>query len=305
MLLRSRYQLGWCSIIALVALRLLIGAHFYSEGAKKLQNPKPFSGPFLSNAKGPMADFYQGMIWDRDGRIRLDQKRTIERWDEYKKQIASHYGFTDEQTKKIENVTEDHVVHLQDFFDENAEDVDKYLKGLDRRDENLKNKARQNVKSLKGQVVRIERERKSLGRGLLSSVDTLWAAYERDANAVATDDQKNRGILALPKPSAPTISSETMDRWVPYFDITIGALLFLGLFTRVAGSAAAIFLLSIIASQWPGSTGAVATWPQSIEMIGLWVLIGTGAGRFCGIDVIIENLIKRCCSNRSGASNES
>ena len=306
MRLRSKYQLGLCAIVALVGLRLLIGAHFYVEGMKKFQDPKPFSGPFLSNAKGPVAGFFQAMIWDGDGRFRLDEKATIAHWEGFSEKLSAHYEFSEVQTKKLASVTEAAIIRLQDYFYENRDDILQYLKGLDRRDENLSNPARQQVKSLRGQVTRIEGKRRGMGRTLLASVNLMWTTYEREANALATEEQAKQGRLVISKPDAPSISSDTMDRWVPYFDFTIGVLLFLGLFTRVAGTAAALFLLSIIASQWPGTTGAVATWPQAIEMFALWVLIGTGAGRFAGVDGIIHSLLQRCCSGRAGATqNES
>jgi uncharacterized membrane protein YphA (DoxX/SURF4 family) len=63
----SRYQLGCFAIVALVALRIAVGWHFYSQGLKKLDDPKFSSEGFLRQAKGPLAPMYQGMIPDFHG----------------------------------------------------------------------------------------------------------------------------------------------------------------------------------------------------------------------------------------------
>ena len=52
----------------LVALRLVIGWHFYKEGTKKLADPDQFSSaPFLLQAKGPLAPLYHDRVPDFHG----------------------------------------------------------------------------------------------------------------------------------------------------------------------------------------------------------------------------------------------
>ncbi|MEM8734557.1 MAG: hypothetical protein AAGG44_10070, partial [Planctomycetota bacterium] len=60
-------------ILALVALRVTIGWHFYMEGASKVRGNGFSSTGFLQGAKGPLADKFQNLIWDHEGRLRLDQ----------------------------------------------------------------------------------------------------------------------------------------------------------------------------------------------------------------------------------------
>lgn len=83
-------------MIVLVTLRLALGWHFFQEGAAKMHGSWSSAG-FFSNAKGPFADFYHGLVWDADGRYRLHQKTTLEAWDRFRARIASHYGFDDSQ----------------------------------------------------------------------------------------------------------------------------------------------------------------------------------------------------------------
>lgn len=60
------------SVIALVAVRLCIGWHFFYEGCWKVDNADKFSAlPFLTMAKGPFAPIFYAMSPDLDGVERL------------------------------------------------------------------------------------------------------------------------------------------------------------------------------------------------------------------------------------------
>ncbi|MDO4573685.1 MAG: hypothetical protein Q4D98_00560 [Planctomycetia bacterium] len=59
-------------MIALVALRLTIGWHFFYEGCWKVDNADEFSAlPFLTLSKGPFAPIFYAMAPDLDGEQRL------------------------------------------------------------------------------------------------------------------------------------------------------------------------------------------------------------------------------------------
>ncbi|MEX2092730.1 MAG: hypothetical protein WD971_08640 [Pirellulales bacterium] len=65
-----RRQLGGFAVLALVLLRLAIGWHFFSEGLEKIERDSAtgqyritFSAAgFLSQAKGPLADVFRGLM---------------------------------------------------------------------------------------------------------------------------------------------------------------------------------------------------------------------------------------------------
>lgn len=73
--LNSRSQLFWI-VLALLALRVVIGWHFYTEGISKLKSGSFSAEPFLRNAKGPLAGLFQKCIADYDGRLRLGLVQT-------------------------------------------------------------------------------------------------------------------------------------------------------------------------------------------------------------------------------------
>ncbi len=74
MLLRKA-RLSFLAIIALVALRFVIGFHFYMEGSSKVKEGNFSSAGFLASAKGPLADKFHSLIPDYDGHYRLPDLR--------------------------------------------------------------------------------------------------------------------------------------------------------------------------------------------------------------------------------------
>ncbi|NLE37206.1 MAG: hypothetical protein GX621_04195 [Pirellulaceae bacterium] len=66
------------AVVALVALRITVGWHFFYEGVWKIANPDEFSAsPFLTTAKGPAAPLFYAMIYDIDGRQRLASREAV------------------------------------------------------------------------------------------------------------------------------------------------------------------------------------------------------------------------------------
>lgn len=101
----------FCILLTLLALRLTIGWHFYTEGVSKLRSGGFSAEPFLRSAKGPLAVVFQGCIGDEDGRARLglvqtrtpegeltwqlDPLVTEELWKGYVYRTAVQLGFGD------------------------------------------------------------------------------------------------------------------------------------------------------------------------------------------------------------------
>jgi uncharacterized membrane protein YphA (DoxX/SURF4 family) len=293
--------------VALVALRLGVGWHYFQEGASKLRDGKFNSAGFLSAAKGPLAPMYQNMIWDADGYFRLNRDATLEAWKSFADKAAAHYGFDDSQVKQADRKFREFEKQFKYFLGANAEDIREYYLGLERRDryrgmtppdgEQAKSAdgAWTEVPSLHGQLEKLEGELKKKRDGWLRTIDGMWADYEREINAIATEDQARAGYYPLQRVGRRAIDSESVNRFIPWFDAIVGGLLIVGLFTRVAALAGAAFLLSVVLSQWPTAPGANATYYQTIEMLSLLVLAATGAGRFAGLDFFIHAAKMKCC----------
>src|SRR5581483_6603632 len=66
----GKLQLGVVSVVALTALRVCVGWHFFSEGLKHTTEPGYTEG-FLKQAKGPLATWFQRTLPDFHGWSRL------------------------------------------------------------------------------------------------------------------------------------------------------------------------------------------------------------------------------------------
>lgn len=117
----SRFQL-LAITLALVALRLSIGFHFFFEGTDKLKQGNFQAAYFLNGAKGPFAPWFQQMLDDpqgeqklcvvrpeRDGRkvVDVDPSLTFALWDDFVDRASAHYGFDGDRTReKLEDSIE-------------------------------------------------------------------------------------------------------------------------------------------------------------------------------------------------------
>jgi uncharacterized membrane protein YphA (DoxX/SURF4 family) len=280
--------------VSLVALRFVIGFHFYREGADKIVSGNFSSAGFMRIAKGPFAPVFRAMIWDGEGRARLDKEATLERWNQYRQQVVDHYGFDQKQAVEAEKKLTWRAQQLESLFDDNAEDINKYLNGLDRLERYRVDSSRMGVASLRGQVDQIEQELYMMRGPWLGSINSMWAGLEEDLNGLATEEQAKRGRLAIGKPGRQLMDTVFIDKIIPGFDLLVGLLLMVGLFTRLTALAGAGFLAMIIATQWPGAPGAQPAHYQAVEMVALLVLAAVGAGRFAGLDFLVNHLRLRC-----------
>jgi hypothetical protein len=223
----------------------MIGLHFFLEGTGKLADPKPFSGPFFGNAKGPLAGVYKGLVWDPDGLYRLDEQATIDYWDNYRNRIVAHYGFDDKQKKEanatLQTITDRYKYHLSSKEDEIAE----YLLMLARRDDNAKDEVRQ-LASLQSHDSRIAGETRKLYGQIIPPIDKLWRDLETDLNHIATAEQwKPRGHLKIGRIGSGSFDAETMDLLVRTSMWRSACACWVCL--RAAAIAGAVFLASVCA----------------------------------------------------------
>lgn len=288
----QRQSLGLAVVLSLIALRVGIGMHFFREGLNKFRDPKPFSAGFLGNAKGPWSDLFASHVWDRDGIARLDRDASLQTWSQFRAQAEAHFRFDDQQKKRAAALQKRTEEQLTEHLDKYAGDIEEYRQNLARRDRYRSDRQRMETPSLRDQVEKIDSEIRSKRTKLLAPIDLIWQAYARDLNALATPDQRQRGLLDLAKPGRQRFDSESIDAFIPWFDATVGVLLIVGLATRPAAFAAALFLGSVVVSQWPTAPDAAPTWAQFIEALGLLVVAATGAGQFAGLDGIFSAV---CC----------
>ena len=283
-------------------MRVVIGFHFFTEGADKLKSPGWTSAGLLGNAKGQFADSFQNMVWDADGLARLDAKETEALWSHFRERVVRIYAFDESQTKKAEEIFRRRINQLETHFDDYKRDIQEYRLGIARRDAYRADDGRTQVASLSGQLNRIEGELSAKRSELIKPIDLIWDGYEGELNALAVEGQRHRGPISIDRPGRRTLDSRTIDKIIPYFDLTLGLLLMIGLFTRTAAVAAGLFLCSVVVSQWPGTPGAVPVWPQLIEALALFVIAATASGRAAGVDFFVGLCRAWCCHGKQCAA---
>ncbi len=284
--MNSYSRIGIFGILALVALRIGIGWHFYMEGATKVRGNDFSSVGFLNAAKGPLADDFQKLIWDNEGEIRLDEERVQGLFKAGAEGAAKHFAFTDDQMKQLATISKQYSEKLAEVYNDAKEDIGKYVKSRERLDAMAESSV-YNVSSMRGQKEKVKSELLASVKPTLASVEAIWNQYEQRLNTIANSTQRKAvGEYVLVKPGQGTLTTEMVDKIIPIFDMVVGILLIIGLLTPVASIAAALFLLSVVLSQMPGYPGAAPTYFQAVEALALLVLAGTDAGRYAGLDFL-------------------
>lgn len=186
---------------------------------------------------------------------------------------------------------------LEIWIAANYEELKEYFEYRERVAANSNNPVRQEVASLEGQASKIEGDMKKLAAPLVAGLAGIWEGFNNDLNELAVASQVKpegyssaRPKFAIARPDQAPARLALIDKFVPWFDTIVGALLILGLFTRPAAIAAAGFLLSVILMQPPWVDGAVPTYYQAVEMFALLGLAAVGAGRYAGLDFFLRCL---------------
>lgn len=285
--MNSYRRISWFAVAALVLLRIGIGWHFFQEGAVKVREGNFTSTGFLSAAKGPFANHFHELIADHEGWIRLNPKEMKVAFEGYSEVVGDYYEFTDEQQQKADKIADAGYEEYKSVLATYEKDIKDYYAGIERVNQLETDPKRLGVASLRNQKDEIITKWKALPKAALTSINKILNKVEADLNGLATPEQsegKFKSDFMLPEETI--YSTRFVDQIIPIFDMSIGILLMIGLLTPVASIAAAIFLGSIVISQFPGYPGTQPTYFQAAEMLGCFVLATCDAGRYLGLDYI-------------------
>lgn len=301
----SRFSISTATVLMLVLLRLNIGWHFFSEGAKHYADPRWTSEPVLRAAKGPLAPMYQAYLPDFHGleqHLHADTTQTPEHattnwldqiqsdWHEYLEKFAAHYQLSDAQQKQATRILQQYQARVRSWGDENREAVATHVHEWRRKNDTRQTPAAE---------LPYRKERITARQSQLAGEVGGWQAQlktlERDYHN-ALDNQLNNDQLAMTAMPRPRTSIDAVDAVMTYVILAVGALLLLGLFTRSACVVGAAFLFSVVMMQpfWVSETAP--TFNQYVEMFALLTLATTEVGRWAGLDYFVAKFLG---SNRS------
>ena len=317
----SRFHF-FLAFLAIMMLRVAVGYHFFKEGASKIQSGNFTAEYFLKSAKGPLAPYFRQLLDDPNAQqklciksepvddsdpaqptsYRVDPELTFAIWLDYVDQAKQFYDFDEANTLAAEEIRESHEEELSYWLSNNETELiqhystAKRLNGFDR-DGDQREKIAVQVASLREQVDKIRGDRNKKVGQWTGEVTAIWDSLENQINAIA-DVGPTKKMFPVHRPFKQKLSKlQVINRFIPWFDLIVGALLILGLFSRLASLAGAGFLASVIATQPPWIPGTTPTYYQAIELFALIVIFATCAGRIGGLDFFLHGRTSRKTSS--------
>jgi uncharacterized membrane protein YphA (DoxX/SURF4 family) len=317
-----RRQLGTFAVLALVMLRLAIGWHFFNEGLEKIERD-PATGSyridfsaagFLAQAQGPLADTFHSFAPNgHDWQTQLavphqilpltpEETKAAAAQTPYQNwfgRIVSDWQAMLDRALAVPGLAEDQITAAKAAFELRQQELKDYLAGESAAIAEYQHelwrldqwRARPEAADLPFQEERIAKkaaETTASAKKWLAQVAALEELLRADLRETLTPDQRAETATATAMDSALSGPAEARLGWInlatTVLTIGVGICLLLGLFTRLASLAAAMFLISIIASQPPWLGTYELTIFPIVELSGLLVLAGTGAGRWLGLD---------------------
>jgi uncharacterized membrane protein YphA (DoxX/SURF4 family) len=316
----NRRQLGAFAVLAIVLLRLAIGWHFFTAGAEKIE-PKAEGGyrvsfsaaPFLGMAQGPFANSFKAMVpsghdWQKLLAVPHQKKpltaeeakaagenppyeawaeRIKSDWQAMTGEVEKVPGLVANQIEQAKAIAEAKKSELDDYLEGEASTIVDYQHELWRLDQW---RAKPEATTLPFEEERIAKkaaDTTAKAKGVVAGVAALEADMVGEFRNLVGSDPKS-ATTANAMEAATTGPEEAklarVNLGATILTLGVGICLLLGLFTRTASIAGGIFLLSVIASQPPWISDPELTIHQIVELAGLLVLAGTGAGRWLGLD---------------------
>lgn len=288
--LSASCRFGTVALFCLVALRMGTGWHFYKEGVKKLRDPDFTADFFLRQAKGPLTGLFHSLIPDRYGRERLDQEELLDDWKEFRQRVEQRLSFDESQRKRSQQVLDRRQRQLIQYLADHRDDFEKFFFEVDRL-EAARSGALRDVGFQQQWILKKQAELWNTPTAWLSDVRGMSQAYQDELLELASDAQSRASITPLVAPAGKT----WVDHAVTWVVLGVGILLLLGLFTRAAALAGAGFLCSVLATQpfWVAGSELSYAYYQFVELLVLFLLAATAAGRFWGLDFFMGLLWAR------------
>jgi uncharacterized membrane protein YphA (DoxX/SURF4 family) len=322
----SKFQIGLVAVATLVALRVGVGWHFFTQGLKKYVDPNYSSEAFLKQAKGPLAETYAGLLpahqdferhvdeWINSalprpaakpddkakGKLASDAPplsqwadKVAASWGEYRVRMEQQYGLSDAQKGKAQEIFDQYRGRLKEAVAE----TEAWLKSEPQEAVSLRRVESDPLADAlpfaKERVATQSAKIRPRAEKLLADVKRLETEFQGAMRLLL--DQKQRATAAL-EPETTTLRK--FDTFLTYSLLAGGVCLMVGLFTRLAAVGCALFLLSVMGTQPPWVFDALPIYEQVIEFLALMVIAATGAGRWAGLDYFLSCCCGSACDTK-------
>jgi uncharacterized membrane protein YphA (DoxX/SURF4 family) len=226
---------------------------------------------------------------------------TQESMKRYYQAFVATYKVAGDQLALAEHFSNLRLKQMDEFYKDHQEDFNTYKLDLQALHAAQKKPDRE-VPYQQERNWKKQTELRKKSQGWLAERERIWEGLETDLNSLLSRDQRERGNKEG-APVSPIDAPNHIDQIVTYTNVVIGVCLMVGLFTRFANIAGALFLLQIVLAQpdWPGlypppppSAGrTLIVGKEFIEMMAMFALAATPVGRWGGLDFFVHNLLIR------------
>jgi len=222
-----------------------------------------------------------------------------EDWSHQVASVKALPGLTDKQRSQADHAFRTRKQQLAEYFAGEVDAITEYQHELWR----LENwQAEPEANGLPFQEQRIASKAADTSRSpfrWISQIREFEQQFHEDLHRVLSGEQRaDATTMAAIDEAMADPREQRLDQinlGVTILTISVGVCLLVGFFTRLASLTGALFLLAVIASQPPWVPGAASTIEQTVELAGMLVLAGTGAGRWFGLDFFTFALFQKCC----------
>ncbi len=232
------------------------------------------------------AEFSPAAAWGEE--IRKDWQAKLQRFRDIK-------SLSNEQRKQAEGVFQKYERYLADCLAEDALAIEAYQHEIFRLEEA---KQTPGFDEVPFQIARVADQQAAVDRTpgkWVAQVKVLGEGYADELHGLLSVAEQDSPLGARVQSAVTNPETRRLDRMnvlVTCVVTGVGICLLMGLFTRVAAIVGALFLLSVMATQPPWVPGAATLvfYYQLVEFAALLFLAAVGAGRWAGLDFIIQGL---------------
>ncbi|MBN1855054.1 MAG: DoxX family protein [Pirellulales bacterium] len=207
----------------------------------------------------------------------------------------------EDQIKQADEILRQRIQLLADYLAEQEADIVTYRHELHRLGQMDQSPAAGKLPYLDERIAYKKGETRGMPGVWIADIRNFEQAYTDALRALVPENVTEKQQKKVTSVLASSTWLDMINLIVTWFTFGIGVLLLAGMFTRLASFAAAMFLLSILASQPPWVAGAELQFfhYQLVEFTALILLIATAAGRYGGLDFFIHSFFsKRCTRNQ-------
>jgi len=297
----------------LVILRLCLGCHFLYEGVWKIEHRDEFTAePFLTEAKGPASPLFYAMLPDIDarerllakdesGRVQVSGQQDLAAATDYHQRFVAHYGLNEEQQTQAQRELDRFCGSLNDYLAEHRADIVAHFKKLDMHEAKQQD-GNEGAAHQKKRLWDKQQELRKEAKQWTKELDDMQDAFHTALAGVLSDAQRNGGEMIRWNPLQWT-RIEQINFAVTYGLTAIGLCLMLGFCTRLAALGGGAFMAFVVATQpsWPTIYPpappvvghALLINKDFVEMVSLFLLATTAAGRWGGLDCFLYRWLGR------------